>query len=96
MQMGDFLFVEQFFYDTVRLTSTSSPVPGNQECCLAPIPVKTTRLRGIYLRAGGSTISYVHSYQVRNTLLRINYLTCLVSTMASSGFGLYHGMSLVA
>ena len=48
----------------------------------------------IYSRAGGSTISYVHSYQVRNTLLRINYLTCLVSTMASSGFGPYHGMSL--
>ena len=39
-------------------------------------------------------ISYVHSYQVRNTLLRINNLTCLVSTMASSGFGPYHGMSL--
>ena len=39
-------------------------------------------------------ISYVYSYQVRNTLLRINYLTCLVSTMASSGFGPYHGMSL--
>jgi len=52
------------------------------------------RLNPIYSRAGGSTISYVHSYQVRNTLLRINYLTCLVSTMASSGFGPYHGMLL--
>ena len=54
----------------------------------------STRLNPIYSRAGGSTISYVHSYQVRNTLLRINYLTCLVSTMASSGFGPYHGMLL--
>jgi hypothetical protein len=53
-----------------------------------------TSLSGIYSRAGGSTLSYVHSYQVRNTLLRINYLTCLVSTMASSGFGPYHGMWL--
>jgi len=26
--------------------------------------------------------------------LVINYLTCLVSTMVSSGFGPYHGMSL--
>ncbi len=41
-----------------------------------------------------ATISYVHSYHVRNTFLRINYLTCLVSTMASSGFGPYHGMLL--
>jgi hypothetical protein len=39
-------------------------------------------------------VSYVHSYQVRNTLLRINYLTCLVSTMAPSSFGPYHGMWL--
>jgi hypothetical protein len=39
-------------------------------------------------------MSYVYSYQVRNTLLQINYLTCLVSIMASSGFGLYHGMLL--
>jgi hypothetical protein len=53
-----------------------------------------TRLNPIYSCAGGSTISYVYSYQVRNTLLRINYLTYLVSTMASSGFGPYHGMSL--
>ena len=53
-----------------------------------------TRLNPIYSRAGGSTISYIYLYQVRNTLLRINYLTCLVSTMASSGFGPYHGMSL--
>jgi hypothetical protein len=54
------------------------------------------RLNPFYSRAGGSTISYVYVYQVRNTLLRINYLTCLVSTMASSGFGFgpYHGMSL--
>ena len=37
-------------------------------------------------------VSYVHLYQVRNTLLLINYLTCLVSTMAPSGFGPYHGM----
>ena len=39
-------------------------------------------------------VSYVHSYQVQNTLLQINYLTCLVPTMASSGFGPYHGMWL--
>ena len=26
--------------------------------------------------------------------LQVNYLTCLVSTMASSGFGPYHGMYL--
>jgi hypothetical protein len=39
-------------------------------------------------------VSYVHSYQVRNTLLLINYWTCLVSTMAPSGFGPYHGISL--
>jgi hypothetical protein len=45
-------------------------------------------------RTRGSTISYVHLYQVRNTLLIINYLTCLVSTMVSSGFGPYNGMSL--
>ena len=36
-------------------------------------------------------VSYIHSYQVRNTLLRINYLTSLVSTMAPSSFGPYHG-----
>ena len=54
----------------------------------------SNEIKGYLLRAGGCTISYVHSYQVRNTLLRINYLTCLVSTMASSGFGPYHGMSL--
>ncbi len=53
-----------------------------------------TCLSCIYSRAGGSTVSYVHLYQVRNTLLRINYLTRLVSTMALSGFGPYHGMSL--
>jgi hypothetical protein len=39
-------------------------------------------------------VSYVHSYQVRNTLLQINNLTCLVSTMAPSGFGPYRGMWL--
>ena len=58
-------------------------------CCIVH-----TRLNPIYSCAGGSTISYVYSYQVRNTLLRINYLTCLVSNMVSSGFGPYHGMSL--
>ena len=52
------------------------------------------RLNPIYLHAGGSAISHIHSYQVRNTLLRINYLTCLVSTMALSGFGPYHSMLL--
>ena len=46
-----------------------------------------TRLSGIYLRAGEPTVSYVNSYQVRNTLLRINCLTCLVSAMAPSSFG---------
>ena len=56
--------------------------------------IDTTRLSCIYLRAGGSTVSYVNSYQVQNTLLRINYLTCLVSTMAPSGFGSYHCMWL--
>ena len=39
-------------------------------------------------------MSYIHLYQVRNTLLQINYLTCLVSTMAPCGFGPYHGMLL--
>ncbi len=48
----------------------------------------------LYSRAGKSTASYVQSYQVTNTLLRINYLTCLVSTMVSSGFGPYHGLWL--
>ena len=54
----------------------------------------STCLSGIYSHAGGSTVSYVHLYQVRNTLLLINYSTCLVSTMAPSSFGPYHGMSL--
>ena len=37
-------------------------------------------------------VSYVHSYQVRNTLLQIFFLTCLVSTMALSGFVPIHGV----
>jgi hypothetical protein len=52
--------------------------------------IRSTCLNPIYSRAGGSTISYVHSYHVRNTLLRINYLSCLVSTMASGRYGPYH------
>ena len=63
----------------------------NQGNLLKVPPAHTQR---VYLHAGGSTISYVHSYQVGNTLLRINNLTCLVSTMVSSGFGPYQIMSL--
>jgi len=33
-----------------------------------------THLSWIYLRAGESTVSYAHSYQVQNTLLWINYM----------------------
>ena len=32
-----------------------------------------TRLRSIYSHAGNCTVSYVHSYQVQKTCLRINY-----------------------
>ena len=58
------------------------------------ITVGGTHLGPIYSCAGNSTISYVESYQVPNTLLRINYLTCLVPAMAPSGFGPYHGLWL--
>ena len=39
-------------------------------------PLRTsycTRLRSIYLCAGNCTVSYVHSFQVQKTCLRINY-----------------------
>ena len=58
------------------------------------ITVGGTHLGPIYSCAGNSTISYVESYQVPNTLLRINYLTCSVPAMAPSGFGPYHGLWL--
>ena len=52
----------------------------------------TTSLRSIYSRAGNCTVSYVHSYQVQKTCLRINYFRYSAATMAWSGFGPYHGM----
>ena len=39
-------------------------------------------------------VTDVHSYQVPNTLLRINYVSCFVSTMVPSGFGPYHGLGI--
>jgi hypothetical protein len=46
-------------------------------CHTAVLDKDATSFTPIYSSAGGSTISYVHSYQVRNTLLQINYLAFL-------------------
>ena len=51
-----------------------------------------TSLRSIYSRAGNCTVSYVHSYQVQKTCLRINYFRYSAATMACSGFCPYYGM----